>query len=258
MFPEAFTEIPVIMSTGVIEMDTWLSSFVNTIQGEMVIRLLLAALFGGVVGMERGSGDRPAGFRTHILVCAGSALIMLVSMYGFEGYDVVPLEYPRNRDSARIAAQVVSGIGFLGAGTILHEGITVRGLTTAASLWMISAIGLATGAGMYSIGAAATLITFITLTTFHSVEKRFAVASSKSDRKYIRVVTANIPGTVARVATFLAQNDVKVKTINVQNSTFSDKVVLELYLKFNKDLDLGMIMDGLQQIEGIQSIENVG
>ena len=237
MFPEAFTEIPVIMSTGVIEMDTWLSSFVNTIQGEMVIRLLLAALFGGVVGMERGSGDRPAGFRTHILVCAGSALIMLVSMYGFEGYDVVPLEYPRNRDSARIAAQVVSGIGFLGAGTILHEGITVRGLTTAASLWMISAIGLATGAGMYSIGAAATLITFITLTTFHSVEKRFAVA---------------------RVATFLAQNDVKVKTINVQNSTLSDKVVLELYLKFNKDLDLGMIMDGLQQIEGIQSIENVG
>ena len=234
MFPEAFTEIPVIMSTGVIEMDTWLSSFVNTIQGEMVIRLLLAALFGGVVGMERGSGDRPAGFRTHILVCAGSALIMLVSMYGFEGYDVVPLEYPRNRDSARIAAQVVSGIGFLGAGTILHEGITVRGLTTAASLWMISAIGLATGAGMYSIGAAATLITFITLTTFHSVEKRFAVA------------------------TFLAQNDVKVKTINVQNSTLSDKVVLELYLKFNKDLDLGMIMDGLQQIEGIQSIENVG
>ena len=83
-----------------IEMDTWLSSFVNTIQGEMVIRLLLAALFGGVVGMERGSGDRPAGFRTHILVCAGSALIMLVSMYGFEGYDVVPLEYPRNAASA--------------------------------------------------------------------------------------------------------------------------------------------------------------
>ena len=183
---------------------------------------------------------------------------MLVSMYGFEGYDVVPLEYPRNRDSARIAAQVVSGIGFLGAGTILHEGITVRGLTTAASLWMISAIGLATGAGMYSIGAAATLITFITLTTFHSVEKRFAVANSKSDRKYIRVVTANIPGTVARVATFLAQNDVKVKTINVQNSTLSDKVVLELYLKFSKETDLALIMNGLQQIEGIKSIENIG
>ena len=239
-------------------MDTWLSSFVNTIQGEMVIRLLLAAAFGGIVGMERGSGDRPAGFRTHILVCAGSALIMLVSIYGFAGFDKVPFEYPKHRESARIAAQVVSGMGFLGAGTILHEGITVRGLTTAASLWMISAIGLATGAGMYSIGAAATIITFITLTAFHSVEKRFAVANSKSDKKYIRVVTANIPGTVARVATFLAQHDIKVKTINVQNSALSDKVVLELYLKFSKETDLALIMDGLQQIEGIKSIENIG
>lgn len=241
-----------------IELEVWLTDFMNSIQGVMVLRLLIAAVFGGIVGMERGSGDRPAGFRTHILVCAGSALIMLVSMYGFEGFDKVPFEYPKNRDSARIAAQVVSGIGFLGAGTILHEGITVRGLTTAASLWMISAIGLATGAGMFSIGAAATIITFITLTAFHSVEKRFAVASSKSDRKYIRVVTANIPGTVARVATFLAQNDVKVKTINVQNSTLSDKVVLELYLKFSKETDLALIMDGLQQIEGIKSVENIG
>ena len=224
----------------------------------MVLRLILAAVFGGIVGMERGSGDRPAGFRTHILVCAGSALIMLVSMYGFEGFDQVPFEYPKNRDSARIAAQVVSGIGFLGAGTILHEGITVRGLTTAASLWMISAIGLATGAGMYFVSLMATFITFITLTAFHSVEKRFAVANSKSDRKYIRVITSNEPGIVADVASFLAQSGVKVKTINVQNSSLNDKVTLELYLKFSKELDLGMLMDGLQQIEGVRSIENIG
>jgi len=231
---------------------------VNSIQGEMVMRLLLAAVLGGIVGMERGSGDRPAGFRTHILVCAGSALIMLVSMYGFEGFEKVPFEYPKNRDSARIAAQVVSGIGFLGAGTILHEGITVRGLTTAASLWMISAIGLAAGAGMYSISIAATIITFMTLTTFHSVEKRFAAASSKSDKKYIRVVASNTPGLVAQVAAFLTQSGIKVKTINVQNSSANDKVVLELYLRFNKEVDLGIVMDGLQKIEGVKSIENVG
>ena len=224
----------------------------------MVLRLLLAAVLGGIVGMERGSGDRPAGFRTHILVCAGSALIMLVSMYGFEGFDKVPFEYPKNRDSARIAAQVVSGIGFLGAGTILHEGITVRGLTTAASLWMISAIGLATGAGMYLVSVGATVITFMTLTAFHSVEKRFAVANSKSDRKYIRVVTDNTPGIVADVAAFLAQSGIKVKTINVQNSSLNDKVILELYLKFSKELDLGLLMDGLQRIEGVRSIENIG
>jgi len=230
----------------------------NTIHFDMILRLLLAAVLGGIVGMERGSGDRPAGFRTHILVCAGSALIMLVSMYGFEGFDSVPLKYPNNRDSARIAAQVVSGIGFLGAGTILHEGITVRGLTTAASLWMISAIGLATGAGMYLVSIVATIITFTTLTTFHSVEKRFAAANSKSDKKYIRVVASNTPGLVAQVAAFLAQSGIKVKTINVQNSSANDKVVLELYLRFNKELDLGIVMDGLQQIEGVRSIENVG
>ena len=241
-----------------INVEAWLNHFSNSIQFEIVFRLILAAVLGGIVGMERGSGDRPAGFRTHILVCAGSALIMLVSMYGFEGFDKVPFEYPKNRDSARIAAQVVSGIGFLGAGTILHEGITVRGLTTAASLWMISAIGLATGAGMYFVGVAATIITFITLTTFHSVEKRFAVANSKSDKKYLRVVSLNSPGIVARVASFLARNNVTVKTINVQNSSLNDTVVLELYLKFNKELELGMIMDGLQQIEGIKSIENIG
>lgn len=230
----------------------------NTIHDDMILRLLVAAVLGGIVGMERGSGDRPAGFRTHILVCAGSALIMLVSMYGFEGFDNVPLKYPNNRDSARIAAQVVSGIGFLGAGTILHEGITVRGLTTAASLWMISAIGLATGAGMYLVSVVATLITFTTLTTFHSVEKRFAAASSKSDKKYIRVVASNTPGLIAQVAAFLTQSGIKVKTINVQNSSTNDKVVLELYLRFNKELDLGIIMDGLQQIEGVKAIENVG
>ena len=99
---------------------------------DMILRLLLATVLGGAVGIERGSGDRPAGFRTHILVCTGSALIMLVSMYGFDDTYVSGISNANNRDSARIAAQVVSGIGFLGAGTIMHEGVTVRGLTTAA------------------------------------------------------------------------------------------------------------------------------
>lgn len=158
-------------------MESWFTQFINSIQFEMLVRMILSAVFGGIVGMERGSGDRPAGFRTHILVCAGSTLIMLVSLYGFDGFDQIPFEYPRNRDSARIAAQVVSGIGFLGAGTILHEGLTVRGLTTAASLWMVSAIGLATGAGMYFISIMATGITMVTLVTFHTWENASAWAA---------------------------------------------------------------------------------
>ena len=87
------------------------NNLVSSIDFTMMVRLIVSAIFGGIVGMERGSGDRPAGFRTHILVCAGSTLIMLVSLSGFDGFDAQPFEYPRNRDSARIAAQVVSGIG---------------------------------------------------------------------------------------------------------------------------------------------------
>ena len=105
--------------------------FLSPHNWDMILRLLLATVLGGAVGIDRGSGDRPAGFRTHILVCTGSALIMLVSMYGFDDTYVSGISNANNRDSARIAAQVVSGIGFLGAGTIMHEGVTVRGLTTA-------------------------------------------------------------------------------------------------------------------------------
>ena len=238
-------------------METWLTHFTNSIQFEMLIRLILSAVLGGIVGMERGSGDRPAGFRTHILVCAGSTLLMLVSMYGFDGFDQTPLEFPRNRDQARIAAQVVSGIGFLGAGTILHEGITVRGLTTAASLWMVSAIGLAVGAGMYFISIATTAVTMITLVTFHSWEKRFA-GGSKADRKFIRVIADNSPGIITQITSFLALNGVKVKTMNVKNNASKNQIVLELYLKVSPETDSGSVITGIQQLEGIRSIENVG
>ena len=168
----------------------------------MVVRLVVAAILGGIVGIERGSGDRPAGFRTHILVCVGSALFMLVSMYGFD--DMAPAtavhesDLGARRDSARIAAQVVSGIGFLGAGTILHEGLTIRGLTTAASLWMVSAIGLAVGSGMFFLSAMATAITMVTLVTFHTWEKRFA-SNSRSDRRFVRITTSNRNGAITDI-----------------------------------------------------------
>ena len=183
-------------------MDLINTSFLHNKEVVMVIRLVVAAILGGIVGIERGSGDRPAGFRTHILVCVGSALFMLVSLYGFD--DVYPQtakleeDIGQRRDSARIAAQVVSGIGFLGAGTILHEGLTIRGLTTAASLWMVSAIGLAAGSGMYFLSSVATIITMITLVTFHTWEKRFA-ANSRSDRQFIRIITTNRSGAITDV-----------------------------------------------------------
>ena len=118
---------------------------------EITIRLSLALLLGGAIGIEREYRAKEAGFRTHFLVALGSALFCLVSQFGF-GIDL--------KDSSRVAAQVVSGIGFLGAGTIIFQKNVVRGLTTAAGLWVTAAIGLACGTGMY---AAASIATFMVL-----------------------------------------------------------------------------------------------
>jgi putative Mg2+ transporter-C (MgtC) family protein len=126
---------------------------------QVVWRLFLAAGLGGIIGFEREKHNRRmAGFRTHILVSIGSSLIMLVSIYIFEIYaGKAPV------DPARIAAGVVTGIGFLGAGTIIRSGESVRGLTTAASLWTVSGIGLAVGCGFYIAGWATAVIAFATL-----------------------------------------------------------------------------------------------
>lgn len=146
-------------------------------------RLLLALLLGGLIGMERQhkrvKGDKQgkgtaAGFRTHILVCVGSCIFMLVSISMPMVIYAMPEGIVNNADPGRIAAQVVSGIGFLGAGAILQGKGRVHGLTTAASLWVVAAIGLATGAGLYLTAIAATLLTFMILSWFSHLEERAA------------------------------------------------------------------------------------
>ena len=221
----------------------------DSLDFQMLMRLFLAAFLGGIVGIERGSGDRPAGLRTHILVCTGSALIMVVSMYAFDGFDVP-------RDPGRIAAQVVSGIGFLGAGTILHEGLTVRGLTTAASLWMVAAIGLAIGGGMIKIGIASTVIMLVTLVVFHGWEKKFPGAT-RIERRYIHIVAHNNSHAVSEILKYLTEQKIKVRNINLKNDDLQDTISLELFLKINKDLNNNDIIAGIQAIDGVISLENV-
>ncbi|MEV2280118.1 MgtC/SapB family protein [Paenibacillus larvae] len=118
----------------------------QVVQFDMILRLLLAGVFGAMIGFERKSRLKEAGLRTHFLVAVGSALIMVVSKYGF--FDVLHVDGVE-LDASRVAAQVVSGIGFLGAGTIIVQRQAVRGLTTSAGLWATSGIGLTVGAGLY-------------------------------------------------------------------------------------------------------------
>lgn len=126
---------------------------------EMVLRLLLAAVLGGIIGFQRERSQRPAGLRTHMLICIGAALFTIVGIAGFPG-----------GDPGRIAAGIVTGIGFLGAGAILHrQGGIVIGLTTAASIWTVAAIGVAVGAGLYILSAAAALIALVVLMLPHPI-----------------------------------------------------------------------------------------
>ncbi|MCM3060921.1 MgtC/SapB family protein, partial [Bacillus subtilis] len=138
---------------------------------ELVMRLVLAAALGSVIGFERERLSWAAGLRTHMLVCVGSTLIMIVSAFGFA--DVLGTSDHVVLDPSRIAAQVVSGIGFLGAGSILLRGEIVRGLTTAASLWSVAAIGLAVGGGLYVASISATIIILIILDGIKPLERRY-------------------------------------------------------------------------------------
>lgn len=141
---------------------------------QIIIRLLLATVLGGLIGFEREKHGRSAGFRTHILVGLGSTLIMMTSIYVFDIYRGVAAA-----DPGRIAAQVVTGMGFLGAGTILRSKTTVTGLTTAASLWAIAGIGLAIGSGFYSAAIITAVLVFVTLEVFSKVEKALALKGPK-------------------------------------------------------------------------------
>lgn len=158
---------------------------------DLTIRLAVAMLLGGVIGFEREYRAKDAGFRTHFLVALGSALFCVVSQYGF-GFDL--------KDSSRVAAQVVSGIGFLGAGTIIFQKNVVRGLTTAAGLWVTAAIGLACGTGMYLAAVATTLLMLIGLEVLSALIPRmstsvvvlsFSATSQESVKKAVKEIRRN-------------------------------------------------------------------
>src|SRR2546426_7769251 len=131
--------------------------------GTMLVRILVAAALGGVVGLERQLKDQPAGFRTHILVALGACLFTVVGAFGFQAFTGGTDTHRIQADLTRVASQVVVGIGFLGGGTILRSGATIRGLTTAASLWVTAAVGLAVGMGFYFAATATSLIAVFAL-----------------------------------------------------------------------------------------------
>jgi putative Mg2+ transporter-C (MgtC) family protein len=202
-------------------------------------RLFIAAILGGFIGLERESHGRPAGLRTHVLVSLGSCLIMLISLYGFSKSG---LRY----DPGRMAAQVISGIGFLGAGTILREGISVRGLTTAASLWCVSGIGLAIGCGYYSAASIATILAVITLVLLEFFEKKFLSPKTTT----IEVTMQNKPGELAKICQALGDLGINIQNIDVEIN--EDKHLAQIVLMVDKkNYSKEIIVKSLGSAEGI-------
>ena len=212
---------------------------------EVVVRLLLATILGGIVGYEREHTHRPAGFRTHILVCIGSALVMITSEFIFERYKM-----SANVDPARLGAQVISGIGFLGAGTIIRDGFNVKGLTTAASLWAVSCVGIATGIGFYAGAILATVLIFITLIVLKKMELIFP---RRNQFKTIFVESDNNPGQIGHINCVFDKHNTEIKNIEFINNE-KDGFIVKLIAKASDNLTDKGIMSDLQELQGVRKV----
>ncbi|MBQ2893644.1 MAG: MgtC/SapB family protein [Oscillospiraceae bacterium] len=185
------------------------NSIINTTPGvwEIVLRLACAMLVGLIIGTEREYTHRPAGMRTHILVALGACVVSITGEIIFHHYSVLG----STADPARLSAQVITGVGFLGAGTIMREGATVKGLTTAASLWAVACLGIAAGFGYYALAIFGMVFILITLTVFEGLQKALLKPGHKNSSKYI-LETTDISAALITVNEMAA-----AERVNIQN-----------------------------------------
>ncbi|EPR13735.1 MgtC/SapB family protein [Ruminiclostridium papyrosolvens] len=217
----------------------WIINWFNTNSEfylSMIVRLALSCLLGGIIGSEREHVHRPAGFRTHILVCVGSALVMITSEYIYYHFSSHV-----NTDPARLGAQVISGIGFLGAGTIIKEGISVKGLTTAASLWAVSCVGIAVGIGFYGGAFIATAFIFLTLGVVKKTQNRMTV--KKSIRLYVH--TQIKKGEVNELSGIIREMGGQLKKTDFISSERDGEMILRFTLDPSMQVSVAEIIEAI-------------
>jgi putative Mg2+ transporter-C (MgtC) family protein len=192
-------------------------------QWELIVRLLAASALGSVIGFERERSPRAAGIRTHMLVCVGACLFMIVSAYGFNNVlgDHVVL------DPSRVAAQVVSGIGFLGAGSIMLRREAIKGLTTAASIWATAAIGVAAGGGLYTAATASTVIIIVILAGLKPIEARFGAARASLE---LHLQARRGEASLAAIEEAVALGPTRVKQLMIKTGDQGERDELTLIL----------------------------
>lgn len=213
------------------------------VEWEMTFRLLLSCILGGVIGYEREAHRKSAGLRTHILVSIGSCLIMILSIKIYES-----VQGFTNADPARLAAQVVSGIGFLGAGSIIKDGPTVKGLTTAASLWVVSGVGLAVGSGYYMGALMTTGLVFLTLTILSRLENK-----EYQSLGYLFITTTDRPGQIGDIGSLLGTHGINISDIRIEDKKDLSAITIKVHMP--KNLNVNDVTTGLLSIKGITSVK---
>ncbi|MBE6085805.1 MAG: magnesium transporter MgtC [Selenomonas ruminantium] len=221
---------------------------------ELFLRLVLSCILGGIIGYERQSRRKSAGLRTNVLVCLGSCLIMVMSIGLYQD-----VEGKTNADPARLAAQVVSGIGFLGAGAIMKEGLSVTGLTTAACLWVVAGVGLAVGAGFYTGALISTGLVFVTLGSLSRLDDWVDHEKNLS----LNIHTVDRPGQLMRISRCLEDLQLRVRGVKVkadedemeEGGERSMYIDLEIFNK--QSIKSIIIVDAVRQIDGVIRVDVV-
>ncbi|MGE4548043.1 MAG: MgtC/SapB family protein [Intestinibacillus sp.] len=217
---------------------------------DMVCRIGMALVAGGIIGAEREATHRPAGLRTHMLVALGAALVMMLGDYAFTVY-----QGRASVDPTRLGAQVVSGIGFLGAGTIMREGLTIRGLTTAASLWAVACVGLAAGAGFYQGAALGTLMILVTLYVLERIQER--VMRNRPSLLSIVVSCRDTSQILVEVTGLATQYRAEINDFSVDRTDEGYKLTFKLRLAPGRDRgrESAELLAALSGVPGIQHLD---
>lgn len=214
-----------------------------------VIRIVLAGICGGIIGAERTLRQKDAGFRTHIIVAMGSALMMVISKYGF--FDIVEREGV-SADVSRIAANIITGISFLGAGMIFVKGFSIKGLTTAAGIWVTSAVGMAIGAGLYVVGFVSVVILLLVQIIFHHFLIGFDKVLANDTLTPCFIQIDNISGAVDDMKKYLRENGVNVADSVVDVSSDNALLTLRLNVQLAKDVDIDAVMKKYLEKDGVK------
>ncbi|HOG77970.1 MAG: MgtC/SapB family protein [Anaerolineaceae bacterium] len=210
--------------------------------GEMLLRLTVSMVLGGAIGFERERDSQPAGLRTHMILVMGSCLAMILS---------INIGAENGTDPARMAAQVISGIGFLGAGAILRSGFNVKGLTTATTVWTTAIIGLAVGYGYYWVGAFTTVLVLVVLTLVSIFEKKFI---RRNVIRIIKVDAVDNPHIFRTVRKEISRNAEQIVSYKTQKSLKSGHVRVEFIARLERNEKIEDLMETLSKIDGVRNI----